>query len=83
MFVFARKNIQTQYRPDKNVDLLSRQMALERDQSLSVNSTFTFLLTEGHRKTSLLPPLTCKKLAGSSGHVLQHSKPRTGDSYKS
>lgn len=35
MSVFARKNIQTQYRPDKNVDVLSRQMALERDQSLS------------------------------------------------
>lgn len=34
MFVFARKNILIQYRPDKNVDSLSRQMALERDQSL-------------------------------------------------
>lgn len=52
MFVFVRKNIQIQYRPDKNVDLFSRQMALERDQgrdmrsTLSVNSTFTFLPTQ-------------------------------------
>ena len=36
MFLFDRKNIQIQYRPDKNVDLLSRQMALERDQSLEL-----------------------------------------------
>lgn len=95
MFVFSRKNIQIQYRPEnktkQNIDLVSRQMALERDPGLgypstpSVNSTFTFLPTVGPRKTTLLPSFMCNKVAGGSRpqlHVLQHSKPRTGDSYK-
>lgn len=35
MNAFSRKNIQIQYRPEKkNVDMVSRQMALERDQGL-------------------------------------------------
>lgn len=38
MFVFSRKNIQIQYRPENKtkqiIDLVSRQMALERDPGL-------------------------------------------------
>lgn len=70
----CQRNIQIQYRPAKNVDLVSRQMAAQR------------LTRVWGTPSTPFPPLSmCKKLVGSSRpqlHGLQHSKPRAVDSYK-